>query len=107
MIMNSKGNRSTFLPGFEHVSDPPPHPLTTSMDHVTYVCHAGESKRILEWYSHCFGMKRFLVNSQDKLDQDGIEIGDEVGMRMTVGEWITSWLCREEGVHFEQSEDDP
>jgi len=35
-----------------------------------------------------------------------IDIGDEVGMKMTVGEWITSWLCREEGVQFPESDED-
>ena len=31
-------------------------------------------------------------------------IGEEVGMRMKVGEWISSWLCREVGVKFPLSE---
>jgi hypothetical protein len=27
-------------------------------------------------------------------------------MKMTVGEWITSWLCREEGVQFPAIDED-
>jgi len=106
---------SSFLPGFTRVSSCAEsnnninhkHPLTTQMDHVTYVCRAGESKRVLEWYASCFGMQRFLVNSLEAMEDDGVEIGEEVGMRMTVGEWISSWLCREEGVHFQHSQNDP
>ena len=35
-----------------------------------------------------------------------IDIHDDVGMKMTVGEWITSWLCREEGVQFPAIDED-
>ena len=48
---------------------------------------------------------RFLVNSAENVTT-GVEIGGDVGMRMTVGEWISSWLCREEGVQFPKSDDD-
>lgn len=34
----------------------------------------------------------------------GVVIDDDVGMRMKVGEWISSWLCNEVGVHFESSD---
>ncbi len=27
-------------------------------------------------------------------------IGEEVGMRMKVGEWLSSWMCREVGVEL-------
>lgn len=37
---------------------------TTHMDHVTYVCHQGESKKILSWYNTVFKMERFLVGPQ-------------------------------------------
>ena len=37
---------------------------TSHMDHVTYVCNSGESKKILEWYHEIFNMKRFLVSPQ-------------------------------------------
>ena len=121
-----------FLPGFIPVMansgfgmESPAVALTASTDHVTYVCRSGESKNILDWYSRCFGMKRytswnvctttpatsimflnrFLVSSAENV-ATGVEIGGEVGMRMTVGEWISSWLCREEGVQFPKSEDD-
>ena len=50
-------------------------------------------------------LNRFLVNSAENVTT-GVEIGGDVGMRMTVGEWISSWLCREEGVQFPKSDDD-
>ena len=39
------------------------------MDHVTYVCEAGESQRVLKWYAECFGMERFLVSPQETIDE--------------------------------------
>lgn len=75
---------------------------TTHMDHVTYVCEPGDSKKILQWYADLFNMKRFLVNPKESIEE-GVAIGEEVNMRLTVGEWIASWLCREEGVELEDS----
>ena len=91
-----------FLPGFKPVPLSKPGDklvdgggalMTSLIDHVTYVCRSGETREILDWYSACFGMKRFLVNPTEDLET-GVEIGGEVGMRMTVGEWISSWMCR-------------
>ena len=39
-------------------------------------------------------------NGGNNEEGSSVEIGDEVRMRLTVGEWIASWLCREEGVQF-------
>ena len=105
-----------FLPGFHHVQNRNlitekfnrfnigNKPLTSYIDHVTYVCCEGQSKSILRWYKDCFGMERFLIDSRETVEDDGIEIGQEVGMRLTVGEWISSWMCREEGVRFDSSQ---
>jgi uncharacterized glyoxalase superfamily protein PhnB len=97
------------------------------MDHVTYVCRNSQSNDILKWYKTCFGMQPFQIMPSSDVDNIGneksdvddaetkekrefklasIDIGDEVGMKMTVGEWITSWLCREEGVQFPESDED-
>ena len=101
------------------------------MDHVTYVCKTNQSNDILKWYKTCFGMQPFQImpssdvdniseananagGDDDTLDAKekrqfklaSIDIGDEVGMKMTVGEWITSWLCREEGVQFPESDEE-
>ena len=73
---------------------------TTHMDHVTYVCHPGQSQKILQWYNSVFKMKRFLVNPQESIE-DGVEISGDVNMRLSVGEWLSSWMCREEGVQFQ------
>jgi hypothetical protein len=34
----------------------------------------------------------------------GVVIGEEVGMRMKVSQWISSWMCREVGVEMETSD---
>ena len=117
-LINTRGYRQArnvpFLPGFidinkkiisiPHQSVNKMHPLTSFIDHVTYVCRIDESKKILGWYKTCFGMERFLINKVENADDDGVEIGGDVGMRLTVGKWISSWLCREEGVKFGDSE---
>ena len=69
---------------------------TSHMDHITYVCNKGQSLDILAWYGDIFKMERFLVNPQES--ENGVEIAGDVNMRLTVGEWISSWLCREQGV---------
>ena len=50
------------------------------------------------------------MNDEEKEKKEfnmaSVEIRDEVGMKMTVGEWITSWLCREEGVQFPTAADE-
>ena len=117
-LINTQGYRQAknvpFLPGFvdinektissSHQSANKLHPLTSFIDHVTYVCHFGESKKILDWYKSCFGMERFLISEAEKAEDEGVEIGGDVGMRLTVGKWISSWMCREEGVKFGDSE---
>ena len=77
---------------------------TSHMDHVTYVCRKGQSSEILAWYGDIFKMKRFLVNPQES--KGGVEIAGDVNMRLTVGEWMSSWLCREEGVQFQDENTD-
>ncbi len=100
-LVDTRKYKGSFLPGFieskptAKVAVEPP--LTTHIDHITYVCRSGESLQILDWYSQRFGMERFLL-SRDEPSDDGVVIGEDVGMRMMVGEWIASWMCREVGV---------
>lgn len=37
-------------------------PLFTHFDHVALACKSGKSEELIEWYQHCFGMKRFAAN---------------------------------------------
>ena len=49
------------------------------MDHVTYVCEAGQSASILSWYAEIFGMERFVVNSMDTIDDgEGSSVLDTI-----------------------------
>ena len=55
-----------FLPGFHPILDEPKAErksyLLDFLDHITYVCHAGDSSSIISWYEKIFQMKRFLAN---------------------------------------------
>ena len=73
---NEEENPGKFsnLPGFEMMSETDQISFgipwdknclkTSHMDHVTYVCQAGDSRKILQWYHDIFKMKRFLVDPQ-------------------------------------------
>ena len=65
------------------------------MDHLTYVCRAGQSKEILEWYCLTCGMETFIINPSQGTDM--VEVEGEAGLRLRVGEWLGEWLCREVG----------
>ena len=76
ILENNEENPKTFslLPGFEMMSETDRISFgiswdenclkTSHMDHVTYVCQAGDSRKILQWYHDIFKMKRFLVGPQ-------------------------------------------
>lgn len=57
------------------------------------------TKFLFRYGSH-FGMERFLVSPWES-PEAGVVIGEEVGMRMKVGEWITQWMCSEVGTEAE------
>ena len=71
---------------------------------MTFVCEVGQSRDILDWYRVTCGMESFLI-SQEEEPGEGTVIQD-VGMKLTVGSWITEWLCREEGVTWTEGQDD-
>ncbi|XP_064097783.1 4-hydroxyphenylpyruvate dioxygenase-like isoform X1 [Macrobrachium nipponense] len=79
-------------------------PLSTHIDHVTYVCEIGQSKELLAWYEFCFGMKRFLTNRKES-EEEGFVLSDNIGLRLKVMEY---WKCAETGLASPQegNEDD-
>uniref|UniRef100_A0A6A7G3T8 4-hydroxyphenylpyruvate dioxygenase-like protein n=1 Tax=Hirondellea gigas TaxID=1518452 RepID=A0A6A7G3T8_9CRUS len=70
-------------------------PVSTHMDHVALICEEGRSKEIIEWYEQVFNMKRFLINSNEDLNE-GLKIEDNVGLRLKALEY---WKCFETGLH--------
>ena len=89
-LVNTSLYSGPFLPGFQREGEEEAvraetegaAPLLTDIDHVTYVCRAGESRGILEFYRTTCGMERFLVTPAEDLER-GVEIGDQV----RVGRW--------------------
>ena len=99
-LVNTKHYRGVFLPGFTPVSSPSPSPSQLrpglgQVDHLTYVCRAGESQDILQWYSLTCGMQTFVINPSQA--SDVVDVEGEAGLRLRVGEWMEEWLCREVG----------
>ena len=63
LIQNEDYN-GIFLPGFDGLSSDYDieSPLISHFDHIAFVLQQGQSSEVLDWYSRCFGMKRFLIN---------------------------------------------
>ena len=70
---------------------------------MTFVCDIGESKNILEWYRATCGMERFLISREEEPELGNVI--EDVGMKLTVGSWVTEWLCKEEGVTWTNDQD--
>ena len=105
-LININNYDGVFLPGFTEYEDLLPSKTTdlmTHIDHVTYVCNIGDTERILSWYRKSCGMERFLI-SPDEDPELGV-IFEDVGMKLNVGNWITEWMCREEGIKMLQEDD--
>ena len=98
-LVNTRQYRGVFLPGFSPVTAPSLSsslsPSLKQLDHLTYVCRAGQSQEILEWYRNTCGMQTFLINPSQA--SDVVDVEGEAGLRLRVGEWLGEWLCREVG----------
>ena len=66
---------------------------------MTLVCELGQSRDILDWYSETCGMTRFSISPEE--EEEGLVL-EEVGMKLSAGTWVEEWLCREEGVSWDQ-----
>ena len=105
-LVNTKHYRGVFLPGFTPVTAPSPSPSQlgpglTQLDHLTYVCRAGQSKEILQWYSNTCGMETFSINPSQP--SEVVDVEGEAGLRLRVGEWLGEWLCTEVGGEIPQA----
>ncbi|KAL4231353.1 hypothetical protein ACF0H5_008932 [Mactra antiquata] len=67
----------------------------THFDHVTFACVCGDSERILSWYSNCFGMKRFLINRDEDVQNGFVIDTEDIGLRLKAFEY---WKCAESGI---------
>ncbi|XP_060570858.1 4-hydroxyphenylpyruvate dioxygenase-like protein [Ruditapes philippinarum] len=93
-----------FLPGFNPVdsvhnnvsSEETLAPtLVTHFDHVTFACNCGDTNHILEWYSKCFGMRRFMINSDEDSENGFVIDTEDIGVRLKAFEY---WKCAETGL---------
>ena len=107
-LVNTQNYYGVFLPGFsapvmgteELTSNPN---LFTQIDHVALVVNEGDTGRILDWYSKCCGMERFLISKDEDLEAG--MIFEDVGMRLTAGDWMSKWLSREKRGMWQDNED--
>lgn len=62
-LIDDSNYKGIFLPDFEADKNfSGSSELVSHFDHVTFACACGDSGRILDWYAHHFGMRRFLIN---------------------------------------------
>ena len=94
-LLDKSQYKGGFLPTFNTVNSKPTNQeIITHMDHITYVCHPGESSSIINWYQDCLGMEKFKVNPTED-PNEGMVIRGNVGMRLRV---IDYWPCAEAGI---------
>ncbi|NXP47944.1 HPDL protein, partial [Heliornis fulica] len=83
-LLDRSHYRGPFLPGFQPIADAPLAAgdgiEITHFDHITYVCPPGGARTALDWYQHCFGFRRFLLNPQERLAEGYVLGGQGVGM---------------------------
>ncbi|NXL62825.1 HPDL protein, partial [Chordeiles acutipennis] len=83
-LLDRSRYRGHFLPGFQPIQGAPS--ITgdgidiTHFDHITYVCPRGGARAALDWYQHCFGFRRFLLNPRERPAEGYVLGGQGVGM---------------------------
>ncbi|KAM9128779.1 4-hydroxyphenylpyruvate dioxygenase-like protein [Pangshura tecta] len=86
-LLDRSRYRGAFLPGFRATGDTPEGPgdpaEATHFDHITYACSQGSTRAVLDWYQHCFGFQRFIVNRQEDVAEGYRIRGHGVGLRLT------------------------
>ncbi|XP_062330743.1 4-hydroxyphenylpyruvate dioxygenase-like protein isoform X1 [Osmerus eperlanus] len=93
-----------FLPGFhdvdnvissdlDQISDCP----ITHFDHITYACPRKSTVEVMRWYERHFGFQRFLIDSEEDVDEGYVLNQDGIGLRLTAMEF---WKCSEEGIQL-------
>ncbi|XP_064602352.1 4-hydroxyphenylpyruvate dioxygenase-like protein [Liolophura sinensis] len=106
-VISSRDYKGQFLPGFvAYPCEEDPSAVNASfidithIDHVTLACWPERSGTVLQWYEDCFGMKRFLINS-DETESSGfvVEHGD-LGVRLKAFEY---WQCAEIGLQWDSA----
>ena len=107
-LVNTTRYSGRFLPGFTRAGEEredgeeETEDLISHIDHITLVCEPGDSRDILAWYSTTCGMQPFLL-AQEDMPGEGT-VFQEAGLRLNVSSWVTDWLCREEGVTWDQGD---
>lgn len=93
-LLDKSQYQGSFLPTFQESFTARGEEPFTHVDHLTYVCHPGESQNIIKWYQNCLGMQKFQTNPTEDLNE-GLVIKDGVGMRLRVMDY---WPCAESGI---------
>uniref|UniRef100_A0A452IWN5 4-hydroxyphenylpyruvate dioxygenase n=1 Tax=Gopherus agassizii TaxID=38772 RepID=A0A452IWN5_9SAUR len=86
-LLDCSRYRGAFLPGFRAMGDVPEglrDPAeATHFDHITYACSRGSTQAVLDWYQHCFGFQRFIMNRQGDVAEGYRIHGHGMGLRLT------------------------
>ncbi|NWW90635.1 HPDL protein, partial [Rhynochetos jubatus] len=83
-LLDRSRYQGPFLPGFQPIQGAPSAAgdgiEITHFDHITYVCPRGGARAALDWYQHCFGFRRFLLNPRERPAEGYVLGGQGVGM---------------------------
>ncbi|GFO47825.1 4-hydroxyphenylpyruvate dioxygenase [Plakobranchus ocellatus] len=107
-LIDKRDYNGFFLPGFTPVDEvesikgislksdrPKLDSALETFDHVALAVQMDTSTEVIGWYERCFGMKRFLINSDEDKNQGLVLSNKNVGLRLRAMEY---WKCAEVGL---------
>ncbi|XP_068439588.1 4-hydroxyphenylpyruvate dioxygenase-like protein [Clinocottus analis] len=100
-LIDRAGYKGSFLPGFHGVGNDRSVPETdtscpvTHFDHITYACPKKTTHQVMRWYETLFGFQRFLIHSDENVDEGFVINQEDIGLRLTAMEY---WKCSKAGI---------
>ncbi|XP_068610399.1 4-hydroxyphenylpyruvate dioxygenase-like protein [Brachionichthys hirsutus] len=67
----------------------------THFDHITYACPRNTTQQVMRWYQKFFGFRRFLINSEEDLEEGFVLNQEGVSLRLHAMEY---WKCSKAGM---------
>ncbi|KAM3859940.1 4-hydroxyphenylpyruvate dioxygenase-like protein [Diretmus argenteus] len=95
--------QGSFLAGFDDIENVNNNNLgagsrscpVTHFDHITYACPRKTTPQVMQWYERLFGFQRFLIDSNEDVDDGYVLNQDGIGLRLTAMEY---WKCSKRGI---------
>ncbi|XP_062382232.1 4-hydroxyphenylpyruvate dioxygenase-like protein [Sardina pilchardus] len=100
-LLDRSKYHGSFLPQFDELETTKLHDVNdtqcsiTHFDHITYACPRRSTAEVMKWYEKHFGFQRFLIDSNEDMNEGYVLDQDGIGLRLTAMEY---WKCSEIGM---------